>query len=123
MESRPVRGLIADKGYFQEYSHTLLARRLMESGYKLRRTDLVSSVERGDALRIPEQSGSVRYVELVQTQRQKVPALKAAIEDLKAGRLQADPPSGNSSKYGHGALSFGRQQWKQNSHFVSNVLQ
>ncbi len=47
------------------------------------------SVERGDALRILEQSGSVRYVELLQTQRQKVPALKAAIEDLKAGRLQA----------------------------------
>src|SRR6201997_3299609 len=33
------RGLIADKGYFQEYFHTLLARRLMESGDKLRRTD------------------------------------------------------------------------------------
>jgi len=47
------------------------------------------SVERGDALRVLEQSGSVRYVELLQTQRQKVPALKAAIEDLKAGRLQA----------------------------------
>jgi conjugative relaxase-like TrwC/TraI family protein len=47
------------------------------------------SVERGDALRILEQSGSVRYVELLQTQRQKVPTLKAAIEDLKAGRLQA----------------------------------
>jgi len=47
------------------------------------------SVERGDALRILEQSGSVRYTELLQTQRQKVPALKAAIEDLKAGRLQA----------------------------------
>ena len=44
------------------------------------------SVERGDALRILEQSGSVRYVELLQTQRQKVPTLKAAIEDLKAGR-------------------------------------
>jgi hypothetical protein len=42
-----------------------------------------------DALRILEQSGSVRYTELLQTQRQKVPALKAAIEDLKAGRLQA----------------------------------
>jgi ATP-dependent exoDNAse (exonuclease V) alpha subunit len=42
------------------------------------------SVERGDALRILEQSASVRYVELLQTQRQKVPALKAAIEDLKA---------------------------------------
>jgi len=40
------------------------------------------SVERGDALRILEQSGTVRYVELFQTQRQKVPALKAAIEDL-----------------------------------------
>jgi hypothetical protein len=47
------------------------------------------SVERGDALRILEQSGSVRVVELLQTQRQKVPALKAAIEDLKADRLQA----------------------------------
>ena len=46
------------------------------------------SVERGDALRILEQSGNVRYVELLQAQRQKVPALKAAIEDLKAGRLQ-----------------------------------
>jgi conjugative relaxase-like TrwC/TraI family protein len=33
------RWLIADKGYFQEYFHTLLARRLMETGYKLRRTD------------------------------------------------------------------------------------
>jgi conjugative relaxase-like TrwC/TraI family protein len=33
------RRLIADKGYFQEYFHTLLAQRLMESGYKLRRTD------------------------------------------------------------------------------------
>ena len=40
------------------------------------------SVERGDALRILEQSGSVRYVELLQTQRQRAPALKAAIEDL-----------------------------------------
>jgi hypothetical protein len=47
------------------------------------------SVERGDALRILEQSSSVRVVELLQTQRQKVPALKAAIEDLKADRLQA----------------------------------
>src|ERR1700686_4522314 len=36
---RANRGLIADKGYFQEYFHTLLAQRLMESGYKLRRTD------------------------------------------------------------------------------------
>src|SRR5580700_9830246 len=46
------------------------------------------SVERGDALRILEQSGTVRYVELLQTQRQRVPALKAVIEDLKAGRLE-----------------------------------
>jgi conjugative relaxase-like TrwC/TraI family protein len=46
------------------------------------------SVERGDALRTLEQSGSIRYVELLQTQRQKVPALKAAIEDLKTGRLE-----------------------------------
>ena len=34
------------------------------------------SVERGDALRILEQSGTIRYVELLQTQRQKVPALR-----------------------------------------------
>ena len=47
------------------------------------------SVERGDALRIVEQSGAVRYVELLQTQRQKVPALKAALEDLKQGRLES----------------------------------
>ena len=33
------RALIADKCYFQEYFHTLLAQKLMESGYKLRRTD------------------------------------------------------------------------------------
>jgi TrwC relaxase len=33
------RDLIADKGYFQEYFHTLLAQKLIESGYKLRRTD------------------------------------------------------------------------------------
>ena len=33
------RGLIADKGYFQEYFHTVLAQKLMESGYKVRRTD------------------------------------------------------------------------------------
>ena len=31
----------------------------------------------------------MRYVELLQTQRQKVPALKAAIEDLKQGRLES----------------------------------
>jgi hypothetical protein len=47
------------------------------------------SVERSDALRLLEQSGAVRYVELLQTQRQKVPALKTAIEDLKAGRFRA----------------------------------
>jgi hypothetical protein len=47
------------------------------------------SVERGDALRILEQSGAIRYVKLLQTQRQKVPALKTAIEDLKAGRFRA----------------------------------
>jgi len=33
------RGMIADKGYYQECFHTLLAQRLMDSGYKLRRTD------------------------------------------------------------------------------------
>jgi len=39
MESRPIQGVIADKGYFQEYFHTLLAQKLIEAGYKLRRTD------------------------------------------------------------------------------------
>src|ERR1700676_3460748 len=39
MEAGQFRGLIGDKGYFQEYFHTLLAQGLMESGYKLRRTD------------------------------------------------------------------------------------
>jgi conjugative relaxase-like TrwC/TraI family protein len=33
------RGLIADRGYYQEYFHTLLAQRLTECGYRLRRTD------------------------------------------------------------------------------------
>jgi hypothetical protein len=33
------RGLIANKGYFQEYFHTILAQKLMHAGYKLRRTD------------------------------------------------------------------------------------
>jgi AAA domain-containing protein len=59
-----------------------------------------SSVERGDALRVLEQSGALRYVELLQTQRQKVPALKAAIEDLKAGRLRA----GREKLEHHGAI-------------------
>jgi TrwC relaxase len=39
MEAGQFRGLIGDRGYFQEYFHTLLAQGLMESGYKLRRTD------------------------------------------------------------------------------------
>src|ERR1700720_4982655 len=39
MEGRPVPGADCDKGYFQEYFHTLLAQKLMEGGYKLRRTD------------------------------------------------------------------------------------
>src|ERR1700731_2182836 len=39
MEAGQFRGLSGDKGYFQEYFHTLLAQGLMESGYKLRRTD------------------------------------------------------------------------------------
>ena len=38
-KSGQFRGLIADKGYFQEYFHTVLAQKLMESGYRLRRTD------------------------------------------------------------------------------------
>jgi hypothetical protein len=46
------------------------------------------SVERGDALRILEQSGAVRYVELLQTQRQKELGLKAA-RDFWNGALDA----------------------------------
>src|SRR6202162_494262 len=38
-KSGQFRRLIADKGYFQECFHTPLAQRLMQSGYKLRRTD------------------------------------------------------------------------------------
>jgi hypothetical protein len=58
------------------------------------------SVERGDALRILEESGALQYVELLQTQRQKVPALKAAIEDLKAGR----PENGWQKLEQHGVI-------------------
>jgi ATP-dependent exoDNAse (exonuclease V) alpha subunit len=43
------------------------------------------SVERGDALRVLEQSGNIRYVELLQTRRQKVPALKKR-QDLGKGK-------------------------------------
>jgi hypothetical protein len=56
------------------------------------------SVERGDALRILEQSGTVRYVELLHTQRQKIPGLKAAIEDLKAGRFENGWQNENESR-------------------------
>ena len=37
------RGLIADKGYYQEYFHTLLAQRLTESGYRLETVTLESN--------------------------------------------------------------------------------
>jgi conjugative relaxase-like TrwC/TraI family protein len=43
------------------------------------------SPERGDAIRILQDSGSVRSVELTETYRAKVAYLKATIEDLKAG--------------------------------------
>ena len=60
------------------------------------------SVERGDALRILERSGSIRYVELLKTQRQKVPVLKAAIEDLKPGtRVVVDIPEGSKDRMAH----------------------
>jgi hypothetical protein len=65
----------------------------LHSGWRRKRASFMENwrqqmgPERWDSV-TPER-GSVRYVELLKTQRQKVPALKAAIEDLKAGRLQA----------------------------------
>ena len=60
-----------------------------QSGLEFATCALAYARVSNDNQTLDPQSGSVRYVELLQTQRQKVPALKAAIEDLKAGRLQA----------------------------------
>ncbi len=43
------------------------------------------SPERGDAIRIMQDSGAVRSVQLTETYRAKVAYLKATVEDLKAG--------------------------------------
>src|ERR1700759_5217468 len=44
------------------------------------------SVQRGDALRILEQSGVIAQAELTKIHRQRIPELRAAIEDLSKGR-------------------------------------
>jgi hypothetical protein len=94
-QKRPVRGeiLVIDEASMLSVPQMLwLVKHVRESDSRVLLVGDSAqhrSVERGDALRILEQSGSVRVVELLQTQRQKVPALKAAIEDLKADRLQA----------------------------------
>jgi ATP-dependent exoDNAse (exonuclease V) alpha subunit len=44
------------------------------------------SVERGDALRILERSGVIAQATLTKIHRQRIPELRAAIEDLSEGR-------------------------------------
>jgi AAA domain len=44
------------------------------------------SVQRGDALRILEQSGVISHATLTNIHRQRIPELRAAIEDLSKGR-------------------------------------
>jgi ATP-dependent exoDNAse (exonuclease V) alpha subunit len=44
------------------------------------------SVQRGDALRILERSGAVAQATLTKIHRQRIPELRAAIEDLSKGR-------------------------------------
>jgi ATP-dependent exoDNAse (exonuclease V) alpha subunit len=44
------------------------------------------SVERGDALRILERSGAIAQAVLTKIHRQRIPELRAAIEDLSEGR-------------------------------------
>jgi hypothetical protein len=44
------------------------------------------SVERGDALRILERSGAIAQATLTKIHRQRIPELRAAIEDLSEGR-------------------------------------
>ena len=43
------------------------------------------SVQRGDALRILERSGAIAQAELTKIHRQRIPELRAAIEDLSKG--------------------------------------
>ena len=51
-------------------------------------SDQNHSVERGDAIRILQESGSVRSVQLTETYRAQVQYLKDTVLDLKAGRRQ-----------------------------------
>src|SRR5208337_4773110 len=44
------------------------------------------SVQRGDALRILERSGAIAQATLTKIYRQRIPELRAAIEDLSKGR-------------------------------------
>jgi ATP-dependent exoDNAse (exonuclease V) alpha subunit len=44
------------------------------------------SVQRGDALRILERSGVIAQATLTKIHRQRIPELRAAIEDLSTGR-------------------------------------
>src|SRR4029077_14916194 len=44
------------------------------------------SVQRGDALRILERSGVIAQAALTKIHRQRIPELRAAIEDLSKGR-------------------------------------
>jgi hypothetical protein len=46
------------------------------------------SVDRGDALRVLEGSGSVRQAALARILRQRVPDLREAIQDLSQGRTE-----------------------------------
>ena len=47
------------------------------------------SVDRGDALRVLEDSGSIDQVALTKIFRQQVPALREAVEDLSRGQTEA----------------------------------
>jgi ATP-dependent exoDNAse (exonuclease V) alpha subunit len=51
-------------------------------------SDQHHSVERGDAIRILQESGSVRSVQLTETYRAQVQYLKDTVLDLKAGRRE-----------------------------------
>src|SRR5215471_3120990 len=51
-------------------------------------SDQHHSVERGDAIRILQESGSVRSVQLTETYRAQVPYLKDTVLDVKAGRRE-----------------------------------
>jgi len=47
------------------------------------------SVDRGDALRVLEESGSVSQAALTKIFRQQVPALREAVEELSRGKTEA----------------------------------